>query len=127
MHKFGTVAELEKLELIDRIPQEVYKEALKVVAMLDENFGEDRDVDFDDGGYVCVVENEKDLDYFAENCVELESPTLEYVEHIQTDKELYLNAFFLVNEYESVVTLFIPVSIAPDRLTKEAKTSPVHG
>ena len=89
--------------------------------MLDENFGEDRDVDYDDGGYVCIVENKEDLDYFAQNCVELDSPTLEYVSHIPTGKEPYLNVFFLVNEYEVGITLFVPMSIASERFLKEAE------
>jgi hypothetical protein len=119
LFKVGTVAEMESLELKEKIPDEVYRETLKIVSMLDENFGEDRDVDVDDGGFVVIAENREDLDYFAKNCVELESPTLEYVESIPAGKEAYLNAFFLVNEYESGVTLFVPVSIAPERFLKE--------
>ena len=121
MLKAGTVAELVSLELKEKIPAEVSQEALKIVTMLDENFGEDRDVDFDDGGYVFIVESKEDLDYFAQNCVELESPTLEYVEFISSDKEPYLNVFFLVNEYEAGITLFVPMSIAPERFIKESK------
>ena len=126
MYKAGTVSELESLELEGKIPEEVYREALKVVSMLDENFGEDRDVDFDNGGYVFIAENKEDLDYFAHNCVELESPSLEYVDLVPSEKEAYLNVFFLVNEYEVGVTLFVPMSIAPKRFLEEAKASTVH-
>jgi len=126
LYKAGTVAELESLDLEGKIPEEICREALKVVTMLDENFGEDRDIDSDDGGYVVIVENKEDLDYFAQNCAELESPTLEYVELVHSDKEPYFNAFFLVNEYEFGITLFVPMSIAPERFMKEAKPSMVH-
>jgi hypothetical protein len=126
MFKAGTVAELESLELKEKIPEEVYREALRVVTYLDETFGKDRDVNFDDGGYVCIVKTKDDLDCFAENHVELDSLTLEYVELVASEEEPFLNVFFLVNEYESGVTLFVPVSIAPKRFLKEMESSAVH-
>jgi hypothetical protein len=126
MFKAGTVTELEAMGLEEKIPEEIYREALRVVSYLDETFGKDREVDFDDGGYVVIAENREDLEYFAGNCVELESPTLEYVEIVSSDKEPYLNVFFLVNEYESGVTLFIPMSIAPERFLQEAAASAEH-
>ena len=126
MYKAGTVAELESLELKEKMPQELYQEALKIVSMLDENFGEYRDVESDDGGYVFIAEDKEDLDYFAQNCVELESPTLEYVELISSEKGLFLNVFFLVNEYESGITLFVPMCIAPKILLKEVNDRGEH-
>jgi hypothetical protein len=115
MFKAGTVAELEKLELQEKIPEEVYQEVLRIVTMLDETFGDDRDIEFDDGGFVFIAESVDDLDYFDQNCVELESDTLEYVEFVPSATESYLNVFFLYNEYEQGMTLFVPVAIAPER------------
>jgi hypothetical protein len=126
MFKVGTVAELESLELKGKIPEEVYREALRVVAYLDETFGAERDVDFEDGGYVVIAENREDLECVARNHVELDSQTLEYVELVPAEKEPYLNAFFLVNEYESGVTLFLPMSIAPENFLREVEASLVH-
>jgi hypothetical protein len=119
MYKVGTVAELKKLELQGKIPEEVYQEVLRIVTMLDEIFGEDRDIDFDDGGYVFIAESREDLEYFNRNCVELDSETLEYVELVSSATEPYLNAFFLYNEYEQGATLFVPVAIASERLRKQ--------
>jgi hypothetical protein len=119
LYKAGTVAGLEKLNIGDRVSEEVYQEALRIVTMLDNTFGADRDIDFDDGGYVTIAEKKEDLDYFAQNCVELESPTLEYVELIQSEKAPYLNVFFLVNEYAFGITLLVPMSIAPERFLQE--------
>jgi hypothetical protein len=121
LHKAGTVAELEGLELRGRIPEEVYLEMLRIVTMLDERFGEERDIDCDDGGYVFVAENQNDLEYFDANCVEpeIQIHSLEYVLLIETEKEPYLNAFILYNEYEFGVTLLLPMSIAPGFFLKE--------
>ena len=121
MFKIGTAAELESLEIKEKIPNGAYEEALRIVTYLDDTFGADRDVDNEDGGYVVIVESKDDLDYFAQNCVELDSPTLEYVDLVPSEKEDYLNTFFLVNEYEVGITLLVPMSIAPERFLKEAK------
>jgi hypothetical protein len=118
MFKAGTVAELKQLEVKGKIPEEVYQDALRIVTMLDEIFGEDRDVDFDDGGFIFIAESREDLEYFNQNCVELDSETLEYVELVSSATEPYLNAFFLYNEYEQGATLFVPVAIAPERIRK---------
>jgi hypothetical protein len=126
MFKAGTVAELEALELKGKIPEEVYRDVLRVVAYLDDTFGPEREVDFDDGGYVCIAKNKDDLDDFFKNHVNFENPPLEYVELISSEEEPYLNAFFLVNEYEFGITLFVPMSIAPEKVLREAQNSTVH-
>ena len=55
----GTVAELSAIE--PHIVKEVYREALRIVSMLDEQFGEERNVENDDGGIVFIVLNEEEL------------------------------------------------------------------
>jgi hypothetical protein len=119
MFKFGTVAEMERLGVKENVPEEVYFEALNTASMLGEIFGEDRDVDFDDGGFVVVAKNKEDLKEFSQKCVELDSDLLEYVQLIQSETESYLNVFYLCNEYESGITLLVPVSIAPERFLQE--------
>jgi hypothetical protein len=119
MYKAGTIAEFKALELEEKIPDEVYAEALKIVTMLDENYGKDRDVDNDDGGYIVIAMNKDDLDYFSQNCVELEKPPYEYVELISSEQEPYFYAFFLVNEYEFGINLILPQSIAPESFVQE--------
>ena len=114
MLKVGTVQEVENLAFKNKVSNEVYQEALRIVKMLDENFGDDRDIDQDDGGIVLVIENAEDLSDFSKNYVELESPLREYIELVYAEKEPYLNVFFLYNEYEFGITLLIPKSIAPE-------------
>jgi hypothetical protein len=116
LFKAGTVAELESLELKEKIPEEVYREALRVVSYLDEVFGAERDVEFDDGGYMCIAENKGDWDDFNKT---MEGLGAEYMTFVPTEKEPYLMAFFLYKEYEQGATLFLPVSIAPERFLKE--------
>ena len=70
MYKAGTVKEI--LALKEKMPEEVYFEALSIVTMLDIVYGENRDVDKDDGGFVFVAENKDDLNYFGINYMKLE-------------------------------------------------------
>lgn len=94
MYKAGTVAEWRNLGLRGKIPDEVYQEATGIVTLLDDTFGAERDIDFEDGGFIVIAQTREDLDCFARDYVALDSPTLEYVEPVPSAKELYLNAFF---------------------------------
>ena len=98
MYHAGTVAELSAIE--PHIVKEVYREALRIVSMLDEQFGEERNVENDDGGIVFIVLNEEDLTYFGQRYPDLDRDLFEYVELVESEKEPYLNVFYLYNEYE---------------------------
>ena len=52
MIKAGTVKELSQFE--KAIDREVYSVALRIVTILDEVYGADRDVDNNDGGFVSI-------------------------------------------------------------------------
>ena len=55
----GTQKEAEKLQGL--LPEEVLAEVTRIAKILDDNYGEDRDVLEEDGGYVCIVENDTDV------------------------------------------------------------------
>ena len=107
MYKFGTVKELNAVNLT--IPKKVYQEVLSIATMLDEQFGAERDVECDEGGFIFIALNSSDLAYFKKNYVELNSELLEYVLPVDD----YFNAFYLYS-YDYGISLFLPVSIAPD-------------
>ena len=116
MYHVGTVAELSAIE--PHIVKEVYREALRIVSMLDEQFGEERNVENDDGGIVFIVLNEEDLTYFGQHYPDLDRDLFEYVELVESEKEPYLNVFYLYNEYAYGISLFLPISIAPSVFRK---------
>lgn len=90
-----------------------------MVTLLDGAFGAERDIDFEDGGFIVIAQTREDLDCFSRDPVALDSPALEYVEPVPSTMKLYLNAFFLVNQYAQGISLFVPASIAPESLLKE--------
>ena len=111
MYRSGTVVELSAVE--PHISKEVYREALRIVSMLDEQFGEERDVENDDGGIVFIVSDEEGLASFGQRYPDLDRELFEYVELVESEKEPYLNVFYLYNEYAYGISLFLPLSIAP--------------
>lgn len=107
MYKFGTVKELNAVNM--SVPEKVYQEALNIATMLDEQFGAERDVEFDEGGFIFIALDNADIAYFKKNYVELNSELLEYVLPVDD----YFNAFYLYG-YDYGISLFLPVSIAPE-------------
>lgn len=57
MLKIGTTKDLHK---ISYLPIEVQKSICEDVRMLDDNYGEDRDIDKDMGGFVVIFDGEDD-------------------------------------------------------------------
>ena len=107
MYKFGTVKELNSINMA--VPDKVYQEALNIATMLDEQFGAERDVEYDEGGFIFIAFNNSDLSYFTKNYVELNSELLEYVLPVDN----YFNAFYLYG-YDYGISLFLPASITPE-------------
>ena len=89
MYKFGTVKELNAVNMA--VPEKVYQEVLSIATMLDEQFGAERDIECDEGGFIFIALDDSDLIYFKKNYVELNSELLEYVLPVDD----YLNAFYL--------------------------------
>ncbi|MBC5998357.1 hypothetical protein EAI30_15790 [Romboutsia ilealis] len=56
----------EDLNLLSEYPKEVVKNVNNVINILDENYGHNRKLT-DDGGYVCVIEDIKEVDYLKVN------------------------------------------------------------
>ena len=110
MYKAGTVEELSHFEaLIDR---DVYREALRIVTMLDDEYGPDRDIDNDDGGFVLIVENVQDISDIGERYMKLDNRRHEAVDVVKCWNKPYINAFFLSNN-EYGINVFVPIDIAP--------------
>ena len=76
MYQLGTVAEFNSLQLPR--PEEVRQKVSEIAIMLDEQFGANRDVQEDEGGFIFIALDDKDLAYFREKYTELDSETFEY-------------------------------------------------
>jgi hypothetical protein len=114
--KAGTVKELAQFE--GTIDRRIYGAALRIVTMLDETYGADRDVDNSDGGFVVVVENVQDMSFIAQRYVGLDDNRHEAVDVVKCEAGVYINALFLCNN-EFGINVFMPMDIAPQVLLKD--------
>jgi hypothetical protein len=124
LYKAGTVREV--IELKERsfnfdVPEEVYREALRIVTILDEVYGADRDIDNGDGGFVLIAQNIQDIPIISERYVRLDGNAHEAVELVKCSREPYINALYLSNN-EFGMNILMPVSIAPRTLLEELKS-----
>jgi hypothetical protein len=122
LYKAGTSKEMQVIcKGASGVPKEVLEKALRVVKMLDEVFGADRDVDLNDDGFVLIAENVQDLVSIKEQREDLEWGLYEVVVGVQCAKESWLDVLFLCNN-EFGINIFLPMSIAPTALRRETES-----
>jgi hypothetical protein len=116
LYKFGTTKELEAIK--GKIPDTLYQTALNIVKALDENYGENRDVDEEDGGFCLVLQNVQDIQEAADWHIRLDKGTHEYVNLVKCADGDYLNVLYLMNN-EFGVNVFLPKDITPKILLED--------
>lgn len=99
-----------------RLPQEVARVIKEIATILDTEYGQDRDVNGGDGGYILVIESKDDFDKLKDIYIDMEDVITEYVDLIKaTDGEDYTNSLIILNN-DFAISLIIPVAITPKRL-----------
>lgn len=94
----------EDLNLIKEYPKEVMDNADEIIQILNDNYGEDRDVSQDLGGYVCILEDIEEAIYLKENIIKGLLP--EYSDVIYTaDDNTYSSTLYLLSDDYSVTVI----------------------
>jgi len=107
------IAHVRDLELICKLPAPVIKVVEDVVTILDNEYGESRDVDNDFGGYSLVIESESELVQLQEHRIDIETAVFEYVDEILCDDgQVYVSALVLLGSNNGIV-LIMPLEIFP--------------
>lgn len=115
MMKIAYVKETENLQL----PQEIIEVVKGIATVLDTEYGENRDVDGGDGGYILVIEEKEDLEKLKEIYIDVDDVIVEYVDKIAVeDEEDYTNCLIICNN-DFAISLIIPISITPKNLLDE--------
>ena len=113
VYKLGTLSDLEKIVSIDDKVKNVIAETLKI---LDDNYGSDRNIDNDYGGYVLYAEpGTKDTEILT--WFDYEQYVPEYVECIGSDPE-YCSSLYLISTEYGVVVL-TALADTPEEITDE--------
>ena len=116
MYKAGTVRELA--EFNGKMDDYLYREALSIVKILDNEYGADRDVNNGDGGFVLIAENIHDVALIRERYKHIGSDICEVVDIFNSSSGRYVNAFYLSNN-EFGINVLMPIEIAPLELLRD--------
>jgi len=82
-------------ELKEKYSNEMLKEAEEIMALLDDNYGVNRDVDQDLGGYIAILESKEDVAEIKDNSIKGLLP--EHTDIIKSDDGIdYYSSLFLV-------------------------------
>ena len=106
----GTTREIPSLPCT--LPESVRDELLRCTAVLDREYGEDRNY-HQTGGYSVIVETMEDVSSITPT-LNLDTHFPEWVEKV----DRYAAALYLLNDDFSVV-LFVPLAIAPKAILNE--------
>lgn len=113
LYMVGTMRETDTLA--EKLPDSVFTELIRGIAILDCEYGEDRDYR-NYGGYSLIAETLEDV-LSVKNYVDYESHLCEWVTFIGKDSG-YLSALFIMSNDFSIM-LYLPAAIAPDAILRE--------
>lgn len=105
LRKFGHVRELDAVTL--SIPKDAQAALLESVQVLDNEYGEDRNVEDDDGGYAVLLEEEADIAQLKE-FFPLDTWSPEWVD---LSRSGYTSSLYMLNNEYGVV-LVMPLDLA---------------
>ena len=102
MIKLGKVKEMAKIQGLGKDVQSKVEELLKI---LDSEYGEDRDIDKDWGGFIAIIEEEQDFEVLKkEYYLDVEVAEPEWSMEIN---ELWEEHLFVMNSEYSIVVVGI--------------------
>ena len=113
VYKIGTLSELNKLPSMDEKIRERISENLEI---LDDNYGSDRDIDKNNGGYVLYAEpGTKDTEVLS--WFDYVEYIPEYVDRIDSEREFCCSLYLISDDYG--VVIFTALADTPEEVTDE--------
>jgi len=111
------VSYLRENEKVKSLPKEVQETIQGILQVLDNEYGADRNKYEDDGGYVIVVEEEKDFEEIKGKAyIDCTDVAAEYVDNIVcSNGETYTNSLIICNN-DYAISLIIPMELTPQNL-----------
>ena len=100
----------DKSEIV-KYPVDVINNLISTIALLDKNYGEERDINNDLGGYVVIVENIVDIEMLKQG--KLKGLVAEYTDIIECSEGVnWTSSLFLLSSDFSIVV------VTPEELSK---------
>ena len=114
--KFGTRRAFQRHRV--EMPGEVFSHLQYNIDLLEENYGADRDIDHDDGGFVLLFTRAEDLAQVrAVTNINFACHSPEWVDRINTAAEDYAAALYLISNDFGII-LAAPASLLSRLLTR---------
>ena len=94
----------EQLKILNKYPMEAINSMCKTIDILNENYGVDRDIEADLGGYILVVENTVDIEILKQD--KLQGLIPEYTDVIEVvNGENYISSLYLISSDYAIVVV----------------------
>lgn len=108
------VAYSREKRLLKDIPKEVQEAIIRVLKILDAEYGLDRDQYKDNRGYVIIIEQQEDFQYVLDiSYIDCNIIISEYVDKILCSSgEIYTNSMILCNN-DYAISIIIPIELTP--------------
>lgn len=104
--------------LTNTLPQEVVRAVTQIAAVLDNEYGADRNADADLGGYVLLLESREELEQLQDIHIDVETAVPEYVDKIEVQGgEPYTHTLLLLGS-DFTVSLVMPLAHTPERFVR---------
>ena len=111
------IAHKIEVETLKNLPVEVIAKALEIATILDDNYGKNRCVEKDLGGYILIAKDEKDVEVIRKK-IDLVYNIPEYLDYVSCcNGESYTCSLLLLSSDYSISVL-IPLSLTPKELLK---------
>ena len=93
----------DKSEIV-KFPVEVINNLISTIALLDKNYGDERDIENDLGGYVVIAENIVDIELLKQD--KLKGLVAEYTDIIECSEGVnWASSLFLISSDFSIVVI----------------------
>lgn len=111
------ISYLREKEILRTLPKEVGAVVLRILQILDTEYGENRNKYADDGGYVIIAENLEDLQQVSKNTyIDWNDVIPEFTDLIKCESgQVFTNSLILLSSDFSI-SVVMPLEITPDNL-----------
>ena len=112
---------VSSLSNISHLEEEIQTYAMEALTILDEEYGKDRNLITDLGGYIAIVEHPDEVVELEKlhNCDLTKNPYPEYVDFIITENgPLYTASLFLLSSDYGII-MILPYEMTPKKILKK--------
>ncbi len=113
MIKFGTKQQLKDLTV--NLPTNVIANCLQLINILDEEYGSNRNITEDYGGFIVLLQDTEDVQRLNSYNLDLYTDINEGIDIIKTDNGIYISALYLLSS-DFAINIIADITILPTLL-----------